>query len=173
MYTIGELTKDFGLSRSTILYYDKIGLLKPTERAKNNYRRYSDEDRLILADIIRYRETGISLEDIRKLLDMNRTNITEILTDRLKHIQTEMKSLKKQEVMIIEVMINEVAENMTAPFNRVSWTNLLRNIGYSDEDMYEWHKNFEMDNPIRHMAFLKALGFTDEKISAFRDKLTE
>ncbi len=36
MYTIKHLYKEFHLSRSTLLYYDSIGLLKPSERSESD-----------------------------------------------------------------------------------------------------------------------------------------
>lgn len=45
MYRIGELAALGGLSRSTLLYYDRIGLLSPSGRSEANYRLYSAEDR--------------------------------------------------------------------------------------------------------------------------------
>lgn len=69
MYTIGQLSKAFGLSRSTLLYYDKIGLLMPSARTSAGYRSYSEEDRKRLEQICLYRETGISLEDMKIILD--------------------------------------------------------------------------------------------------------
>lgn len=38
--TVGRLTKKFGLSRSTLLYYDSIGLLTPAAHMKGEYRTY-------------------------------------------------------------------------------------------------------------------------------------
>jgi hypothetical protein len=46
--TIGQLARKHGLSRSTLLYYDRIGLLSPTSRSAAGYRRYgpTEVDRL-------------------------------------------------------------------------------------------------------------------------------
>ncbi|MFC1747364.1 MerR family DNA-binding transcriptional regulator [Pseudomonadota bacterium] len=38
MHTIGEVSKRFSISRSTLLYYDAIGLLSPSGRSNANYR---------------------------------------------------------------------------------------------------------------------------------------
>ena len=45
MYTVGHLARSFGLSRSTLLYYDSIGLCKPSGRSAANYRTYTEKDR--------------------------------------------------------------------------------------------------------------------------------
>ncbi len=95
MYTIGKLSKQFNISRSTLLYYDKIGLLRPSDRSESGYRLYSDEDVRHLALIMQHREAGIPLNDIAKLFDIEKNSITEILTDRLTSIQSEIKTTKK------------------------------------------------------------------------------
>ena len=48
MLTVTRLARHFGLSRSALLYYESIGLLKPGRRNGNNYRAYSDRDMLRL-----------------------------------------------------------------------------------------------------------------------------
>ena len=42
MYTVGQIAKKFKISRSTLLYYDSIDLLKPKGRSDSNYRLYAD-----------------------------------------------------------------------------------------------------------------------------------
>ena len=39
--TIGQLGRQFGISRSSLIYYDKIGLIKPSARSEANYRLYT------------------------------------------------------------------------------------------------------------------------------------
>ena len=55
MLTISQLGRRFGLSRSTLLYYDSIGLLSPSLRSRANYRLYSrsDVERMELIDVYR------------------------------------------------------------------------------------------------------------------------
>ena len=44
MLTVSQLARLCGLSRTTLLYYESIGLLPPASRSNANYRRYSAED---------------------------------------------------------------------------------------------------------------------------------
>lgn len=72
MYTIGNLGRMFNISRSTIIYYDKIGLLKPSDRSDSNYRLYSETDVNRLKTIMRHKEAGIPLDDILRLLELKK-----------------------------------------------------------------------------------------------------
>ncbi len=170
MYTIGNLGKMFNLSRSTIIYYDKINILKPTSRSSSNYRLYSEHDVDRLSSIMGHRDAGISLEDITKLLEIKKTDVSEILTGRLKHIQTEISTLKKQEEMVLAVLMKEVRLSDSSIFNSESWTELLISIGYTSEDLHRWHEKFENDSSKEHIAFLKALGMKCEDINSFRKR---
>ena len=69
MLTISALAKAAGLSRSTLLYYDRLGLLKPSGRSRTGYRQYSPSDRERLALICPYRQMGIPLKEMKKLQD--------------------------------------------------------------------------------------------------------
>ena len=63
------LARRHGLSRATLLYYDRIGLLKPSARRTNGYRHYAPRDDERLRQICLYRQTGLPLADIRRLFD--------------------------------------------------------------------------------------------------------
>ena len=99
MYTIGEICKRFNLSRSTILYYDKLGLLKATKRQANNYRVYNEEQVTRLENILIYRNSGVSLKDIGKILDPSNSEVSTILLNRLSEIQSEIEVLKNKDFL--------------------------------------------------------------------------
>ena len=42
--TVGRLARRFGLARSTLLYYDRIGVLRPSARSAAGYRLYDAGD---------------------------------------------------------------------------------------------------------------------------------
>jgi DNA-binding transcriptional MerR regulator len=67
--TVGRIASKFNLSRSTLRYYDSIGVLSPIKRGKGNYRMYSEEDCKRLEQISNYRQTGLSLQEIKEILD--------------------------------------------------------------------------------------------------------
>ena len=50
--TVGEVSKLFDISVRTLHYYDKINLLNPSEKKENGYRYYTDEDLVLLQEII-------------------------------------------------------------------------------------------------------------------------
>ncbi len=69
---IGTLADIFGISKQTLIYYDKIGLLTPLDSLNNNYRYYTYEHFNSLDLILSLKDTGMSLTEIKSYLE-NRT----------------------------------------------------------------------------------------------------
>lgn len=67
--TVGQITEVLGLTNETIRYYVRTGLIKPQKNPENNYWEYSSEDVLIISDILFYRYLGISMNNIKKIID--------------------------------------------------------------------------------------------------------
>lgn len=85
--TISKLAKIFGLSRSILLYYDAKGLLSPSGHQQGEYRIYGENELKRLEKICMYRDAGIPLKAIKKILDIPDTDFTEILSKRLTRLQ--------------------------------------------------------------------------------------
>ena len=60
MMTVNEVGKLTGVSVRTLQYYDKIGLLHPTEYTQAGYRLYDDTALEKLQQILLFRELGCS-----------------------------------------------------------------------------------------------------------------
>ena len=69
MYTVKELARLTGLTSRTLRYYDAIGLLRPRRDRENGYRLYGPEEVNRLQQILLYRDMGLPLEEIKRLLD--------------------------------------------------------------------------------------------------------
>ena len=94
---IKEVSKALGLPASTILYYEKRGLIKP-ERKANRYRTYCEDDLRRLKMIYLMREFHFSIEEIEQILYWNQkdVNFTEHTEDAKTFFQTKKQELKKQ-----------------------------------------------------------------------------
>ncbi len=66
----GDLAKATGCNLETIRYYEGVGLLPPPSRSVAGHRVYGAEDVRRLRFILRSRELGFSLKDIRGLLGL-------------------------------------------------------------------------------------------------------
>ncbi len=168
MVTVGRLAKRFGLSRSTLLYYDSIGLLSPSGRSQSDYREYSDQDSERLAQICRYRGMGLSLEQIGRILDEPETELSTVLEARLAELDEEVQRLSAQKQVIAGLLDNDRVLRHSGVMTKAIWVDLLASSGFSPEDMRQWHAHFEAQAPEKHQTFLEFLGIEAPEIEAIR-----
>lgn len=168
MYTIKQLTEQFGLSRSTLLYYDKINLLKPTARSEANYRLYSTADVSRMQKIATYREAGLSLDSIQAVLSADSSNVTNILEKRLIRLNDEISRLREQQQHLLALLGSESNVRLSKTMNKEQWVDLLRSSGMDDKAMHQWHVEFERKLPEMHKDFLQSLGCSDKEVEEIR-----
>ncbi|MET9030342.1 MerR family transcriptional regulator [Nocardia sp. NPDC004168] len=72
-YSIGEVSERSGLSRDTLRWYERIGLMDYIGRDHSGKRRFSDRDLEWLALIGRLRTTGMSVADMVRYAELVRT----------------------------------------------------------------------------------------------------
>jgi len=167
-YSISQLAKKFGLSRSTLLYYDTIGLLTPAQRSCANYRIYTEKEYAKLEKIHSLRETGIGLEDIRRILSSEHSTLARVLRNRIDQINAEIKALRFQQNVIVRILNDRDDLKATRILTKETWTALLESAGLDEQGMHQWHIHFEASAPEAHQDFLESLGLSDEEVSAIR-----
>ncbi len=168
VYTIGKLAKEFNLSRSTLLYYDSIGLLRPSSRTEGAYRQYSAQDVRRLEQICTYRRAGLALKDIGNLLDSPEHRLAQRLEKRLDELNAEIKRLRDQQRFILGLLKNRTLFHRIGIMNVETWRSLLSSCGFTNEDMLRWHVEFERLAPEEHRQFLEFLCIPDAQIQAIR-----
>lgn len=162
--TVGRLGKQFNISRTTLLYYDSIGLLKPSERSASGYRQYSDEDAERLRMILLLRDAGVPLSEIGALLPAGRVNLSVALLRRLGDLNKEIEDLQAQQQVAIRLLRNIEVPRDILERGREQWLQLLARAGLDLSTMMKWHADFERRSPERHHEFLKMIGMSDNEI---------
>lgn len=168
MHTVGRLASRYGLSRSTLLYYDRIGLLSPGHRSDAGYRLYTDTDVARLEKILLFRDVGLPLEAIAELLDSRRGSLGEALEERLSRVNDEIADLRRQQELILRLLKDGKAARRARVMDKKGWTALLRATGLDDADMERWHAEFERLAPEAHQDFLESLGIGAAEIASIR-----
>ena len=77
MFRVSNLAVQFGISRATILYYEKMALLTPAYRSDNGYRWYGEAESERLETILAYRSFGIPIAEIRTLVENDSLELRE------------------------------------------------------------------------------------------------
>lgn len=92
-WKIQEFSKITGVSLQTLHYYDRIHLLKP-ERLENGYRIYTSKNAFTLQRIIALKFLGITLSDIKKILNQKSTSY-DFLSQHLKILKNKRDHLNQ------------------------------------------------------------------------------
>ncbi len=174
--TLGQLGKRVGLARSSLLHYESVGLLTPSGRTAAGYRLYSETELERLRAIRRLRDAGLSLVDIRNLLTPPRAQSTrgvakkpaEILEKRLLDLCHTVERLREQQRSLARLLITPGFRDAVRRWDKAAWVALLRRAGFTEDDMFKWHAEFERDHPHDHAAFLKSLGLPPAEVAKLR-----
>lgn len=94
MRTVHEVSKLAGVSIRTLHYYDRIGLLRPTETTLSGYRLYDDTALERLQYILLFRELQFPLKDIRKILDSANFDRDKALDQQIALLQLQKEHLE-------------------------------------------------------------------------------
>ncbi|WP_210448807.1 MerR family transcriptional regulator [Vibrio crassostreae] len=133
MYRISELAELVGLSRSTLLYYGKLGLIE-AQRQSNGYRLYSEKDLQRVRLLQQLQAGGLTLKECQACLDAKIDR--GLLENRLKQLDEELVQ-KQRSRDLLAAMLGE---------------------GGLDE----WHESMDKLAPDAHLDWLIKQGF-DEK----------
>ena len=171
MRPISAIAKKFGLSRSTLLYYDRLKLVRPTYRTAAGYRLYSTDDEARLKQICRYRQAGLPLAAIKRLLDddqPSRTRVASALHERMTQLNHEIAALRRQQQVVLNLLPRKGQDRLARAMTKEKWIALLKSIGLSDAEMKQWHVAFERQSPLAHQDFLESLGLPETEIRRIR-----
>lgn len=168
MYTITALARQFGLSRGTLLYYDRIGLLTPSARSDAGYRLYSPADQARLAAICVYRQAGLAMEDIACILATEGDADADLLQRRLRELGEEIRGLQVKQRVLAGMLKAVSGGNLAGQIDKDAWVAMLRAAGMDDAAMARWHREFETRSPQAHHDFLLSLGITVDEVLQIR-----
>lgn len=107
-YTISELAREFNVTPRAIRFYEDHGLLTPTRSGRS--RVYSKSDRTRLKLTLRGKRLGLSLAEIRELIDMYdgvRNSAPQL--ERLLKVLATRRSALEQQREDIEAVLGEIA----------------------------------------------------------------
>lgn len=194
--TIGEVARLSGLSRSTLLYYHRLGILRPVNRSDANYRLYSSADVERLRQVCLYRKMGVPLRDIRPLVEKryDEAPAETILRRRLATLEEEIERCQNQQQQILRLLEQlsmhkalESRDRSSLPrrlvaegrkprcqtkenrmVNKKRWVEIMVAAGFTEHDMMKWHETFERMEPQSHQEFLESLGIGPDEIQKIR-----
>ena len=166
--SISALARRFGLSRSTLLYYDRIGLLRAADRTAAGYRRYGAREARRLRRICALRQAGLAMRDIRVMLGDAPGARSDVLARRLGEIASQIVSLRHQQRLLAALHRGLSRAPLPPLLDKAGWVEMLRRAGMDERAMGRWHAEFERRAPQEHDQFLASLGIPPDEIAEIR-----
>ncbi|HHU48547.1 MAG: MerR family transcriptional regulator [Caldicoprobacterales bacterium] len=169
-YTVSKLAELAGVSPRTLRYYDEIGLLSPTRISSNGYRIYGQKEVDRLQQILFYRELGVPLDEIGRVL-------TAKNFDGLSALQNHLAGLLERREQL-ELLIANVEKTIKAMKGEIIMTDkekfegFLKKMVDDNERQYgeEIRKKYGEETVKRSNA--KVLNMSKEQYAAL-EKLTK
>lgn len=107
-FTITDLAREFDLTTRAIRFYEDQGLLRPQRLGRN--RVYTNRDRVRLKLTLRGKRLGLSLSEIRELLDMyDAAKGGRGQLERFLEVLQKRRSALEQQREDIEAVLGEVS----------------------------------------------------------------
>ncbi len=100
-YSIKQIAELTNLTPYTLRYYDKEGLLPSIGRTDTGMRRFSDSDLEWLGMICCLKNTGMSIREIRRFVELSREGDEtlktrfDMLVEHKKTVETEIARMEK------------------------------------------------------------------------------
>ncbi|MEO9496829.1 MerR family transcriptional regulator [Vibrio splendidus] len=168
MLSIKQFCEQLGVSRTTVLYYERQGLIEPTSRTSSGYRLYGERELEKFRSILAYRSYGIPVVEIKGLLQQSHGKDREaVLRQQFSALDIEIKKLRQQQHSIM-TLLQDPELLIQGQLTKQRWTEILRESGMNDQDMLNWHKQFEKMEPLGHLKFLQSLNIDDDEIEQIR-----
>ncbi|RRJ62806.1 MerR family transcriptional regulator [Paenibacillus oralis] len=131
-WKVGDLAKLAGLTVRTLRYYDQIGLFSPSGQTESGHRLYNESDLSRLQQILSLKELGLSLEEVRSVLNDEQISPLEIVNLQMARIKEQIK----QQQMLLDQLYH-VSKSMQgkAPLAVEDFTKLLQAMKKSHEKL--------------------------------------
>ncbi|MGC8537151.1 MAG: MerR family transcriptional regulator [Rhizomicrobium sp.] len=104
---IGKFAREAGVSTSAIRFYEKRGLLPPSQRQSNGYRSYDADDLRVIRLINGARALGFTLDDVARFMSRpaderrDKTRLMRALQEKLARLDDHLAEITRQREALI------------------------------------------------------------------------
>ena len=156
-YHTSEFAQKASVSVRTLRYYDKMGLLSPSQYTESGYRLYTDTDLLRLQQILALKFLGFSLQEIQQCLQVGPTLLQESLA-----LQRAMMEERRTQLDTVIQAITEAQELLHT--NKLNWDSLLYVIQVLQMTQNsEWQDKYFTPEQRQAMEDLSKKHYTEEQ----------
>ncbi|GER91884.1 hypothetical protein KDW_60460 [Dictyobacter vulcani] len=156
-YTTSQFAQKAAVTPRTLRFYDKVGLLSPSEHTEAGHRLYSDEDLWSLQQILALKLLGFSLEEIKVCLQKDPEHLQEALV-----MQKAMLREKRNQLDAILRVIEKAEELLKR--NQRDWESILTNViqvMHTEQDK-AWVKKYLTEEQQQKLAEISQKSYSPE-----------
>ena len=170
-YTVDKLAKLAGVSARTIRFYDECGLLPAKRLGSNGYRVYGESEVQRLQQILFYRELGVELAEIDRILSAEDFGELEALQSHLDALFARRQQL--------EVLIQNVENSILAMKGERAMTNKERFEGFKktliedNEQQYGEEIRAQYGDDTIDFSNAKIMGMSEEQYAEMEELAQE
>ena len=156
-YSSSQFAQKASVSVRTLRYYDKMGLLSPSQYTESGYRLYTNEDLLSLQNILALKFLGFSLEEIRTLLRTGPQRLEEVLAQ-----QKAMMEEKRTQLDTIIQAIEETEQLLRT--RQCNWESIVKVIQVIQMGQHndQWVAKYFTPEQQKTMEELNRKAYTEE-----------
>lgn len=121
---MGELAERFSLATHVLRYWQDVGLLSPGRDGAGR-RRYGRDEVVRVAVIVRSKAAGMSLEQIRVLLDAGAEGRRELLGAHIADLDRRMDEMARSRAMTVHALQCRAHDVATCPHFRAAVEDIL------------------------------------------------
>lgn len=145
-WKVGDLAKLAGLTVRTLRFYDQIGLFSPSAQTESGHRLYNESDLSRLQQIVSLKELGLSLEEIKSVLNDGQISPLEIINLQMARVKEQ---LKLQQMLLEQLQHVSKSIQGNAPLAVEDFTELLQVMKKSHEALVierrtRWEQRLDM-----------------------------
>lgn len=165
LQTIGQVSKNHGISARMLRYYEQIGLINSIRKDDNLYRFYDETAVTRLRLITLLRKLRISVKQIADILNnQNAVTAVEIFERNISEIDEEITSLST-----VKSILTRFAEELRAKADMVLSLDLLNDANaLSIIDTISFSKNYISN--VKENLSMEELNKADEKLNKLTDR---
>lgn len=142
---INEVEALVGITKKNIRFYEEQGLLSPKRNAENSYREYGEEEVQLLRRIKVLRKLGISIEEIRHMLNGTHT-VADGMRRHLISLEREKRNLEQSITLCQEL------QRMDIPAAALDTEDILTRMEEMEKGGTLFQNKQEQDIRVRYVA---------------------
>jgi DNA-binding transcriptional MerR regulator/SAM-dependent methyltransferase len=147
MASISSVSTIIGVARSTLLYYERIGIISPERNPGNGYREYSQKDIDTLLLVRQLQVAGFTLKECAGI--MAGTLDPDLIRKRYQTLEQKTETMIMAKELVKSLLVRATGETLS--------------VGDHESRGRNWHAEFERKGAEAHTAWLERLGFSEKE----------